>query len=73
MKDLDIRSKEVYKQVVVTFECDDCGHKEDWTFDDMSEYRLAYLDGSDSNNEVGNCPKCNSIYYNMKKYKIIKK
>ena len=72
MKDLNIRSKKVYKQVVVTFECDDCGHKEDWTFNDMAEWRLAELEASDSNNEVGDCPECDSIYYNMTSYKIIK-
>lgn len=60
-----------YKQVVVTFGCDDCGHKEDRTFDDMFEWQLADLEASDSNNEVGDCPECGSIYYNMKDYKII--
>ena len=70
-EDLDKSSKEIYKQVIVTFECDDCGHKEDWTFDDMAEWRLAYLEASDSNNEVGDCPECGSMYYNMKNYKII--
>ena len=60
-----------YKQVVVTFGCDDCGHKEDWTFDDMFEWQLADLEASDSNNEVGDCPECGSMYYNMKDYKII--
>ena len=60
-----------YKQVVVTFGCDDCGHKEDRTFDDMFEWQLADLEASDSNNEVGDCPECGSMYYNMKDYKII--
>ena len=70
-EDLDMNSKTIYKKVQVTFECDDCGHKEDWTFDDMAEWRLAFLEASDSNEEVGDCPECGSIYYNMKDYKII--
>ncbi len=69
-EDLDKNSNKTYKQVIATFECDDCGHKEDWTLRNMTERELADLEASDSNDEVGDCPECGSIHYNMKKYKV---
>lgn len=71
-EDLDINSDKVYKKVQVTFECGDCGHREKWSFDDMTERELAELDASDSNDLVGDCPRCDSMMYYMTDYKIIK-
>ena len=70
-KDLDINSNTKYKKVQVTFECDDCGHRENWTFDDIAEKTLAELEASDSNTLVADCPECGSMYYNMKDYNIV--
>ena len=71
-EDLDINSDKIYKKVQVTFEGGDCGHKEKWLFDNMAERELAELDASDSNNLVGDCPKCDSEMYYMTDYKILK-
>lgn len=68
-KDLDVNSNEKYEKIQLTFVCDDCGHKENWLFSNLSERDLAELEASDSNNLVGDCPECNSSYYNMKNYK----
>ena len=56
-------------KIQITFVCDDCGHKENWLFYNLTDRDLAELEASDSNNLVDNCPKCNSLYYNMKNYK----
>ena len=56
-------------KIQLTFVCDDCGHKENWLFSNLPEQYLEELEASDSNNLVGDCPKCNSLYYNMKNYK----